>query len=148
MSEWISIKKTTPKEEGEYLCCFDDGFVATASYRDNDWNLWADSGEVIAWMPLPEPYNVKDDNEVNVGGNNISENELLSKFCRKEMKGINNLLDSIKRYYSIDSESFIKILVGSVKIEIPLTFSTILAIKYGLDHELKRIQKECDDLDQ
>ena len=53
---WISFKDAEPDKEGNYLVCFDDGFVATASYIDGDWELWADAGEVVAWMPLPKPY--------------------------------------------------------------------------------------------
>ena len=56
MLGWISIKDREPQDEGDYLVCFDDGFIATTSYVDNDWELWADAGEVVAWMPLPEPY--------------------------------------------------------------------------------------------
>lgn len=56
--EWIPFNKKEPKEEGLYLCCFDDGFITTVEYEDGDWNLWADSGEVVAWQPLPEPYEV------------------------------------------------------------------------------------------
>lgn len=39
------------------MVCMDDEFVATTDYtRDEGFGLWADSGEVVAWMPLPEPY--------------------------------------------------------------------------------------------
>lgn len=58
VGEWIPFNKKEPKEEGLYLCCFDDGFITTVEYEDGDWNLWADSGEVVAWQPLPEPYKV------------------------------------------------------------------------------------------
>lgn len=35
----------------------DDEFIATATYvKDEGFELWADSGEVIAWMPMPTPY--------------------------------------------------------------------------------------------
>ena len=56
VNEWIPFNKEEPKEEGLYLCCFDDGFITTVEYEDGDWNLWADSGEVVAWQTLPEPY--------------------------------------------------------------------------------------------
>lgn len=58
VGEWIPFNKKEPKEEGLYLCCFDDGFITTVEYEDGDWNLWADSGEVVAWQTLPEPYRV------------------------------------------------------------------------------------------
>lgn len=60
VGEWIPFNKKEPKEEGLYLCCFDDGFITTVEYEDGDWILWADSGEVVAWQPLPESYEVKD----------------------------------------------------------------------------------------
>lgn len=56
IGEWIPFNKKEPKEEGLYLCCFDDGFITTVEYEDGDWNLWADSGEVVAWQSLPEPF--------------------------------------------------------------------------------------------
>lgn len=59
VGEWIPFNKGEPKEEGLYLCYFDDGFITTVEYEDGDWNLWADSGEIIAWQPLPELYEVK-----------------------------------------------------------------------------------------
>lgn len=61
--EWIPFNKKEPKEEGLYLCCFDDGFITTVEYEDGDWNLWADSGEVVAWQPLPEPLVKEKQNE-------------------------------------------------------------------------------------
>lgn len=63
MNKWIPINKMHPIEDGIYLCCFDDDFIATVLYRDNDWELWADSGEVVAWMPLPKPYSRENDNK-------------------------------------------------------------------------------------
>ena len=37
--------------------CMDDEFVAIITYvKDEGFELWAYSGEIIAWMPLPEPY--------------------------------------------------------------------------------------------
>lgn len=58
---WIPVSKQLPElDEGGYayvMVCMDDEFVATTDYiRDEGFSLWAESGEVIAWMPLPEPY--------------------------------------------------------------------------------------------
>ena len=58
---WIPLADKEPTEEGEYLVTFDDGFVATTGYYDGDFELWADAGEPIAWMPLPEPYQPEED---------------------------------------------------------------------------------------
>lgn len=54
--KWIAVNEREPEEENNYLVSFDDGFIATVYYADNDWELWADAGEPIAWMPLPKPY--------------------------------------------------------------------------------------------
>ena len=61
LTGWIPVDEQLPKlDEDGYtyvMVCMDDGFVATTNYtRDEGFSLWADSGEVLAWMPLPEPY--------------------------------------------------------------------------------------------
>ena len=59
VDKWIPTQLfgvSLPREDGRYLVTFDDGFIATADYIEGEWELWADAGEVIAWMPLPEPY--------------------------------------------------------------------------------------------
>ena len=57
---WIPVSERLPDEEGEYTACFDDGYITTLTYGmvidRMDWELWADAGEVIAWMPLPEAH--------------------------------------------------------------------------------------------
>jgi len=54
---WIPVEERLPENEQDTLCCFDDGFMATATYMDEykDWELWQDAGNVTHWMPLPEP---------------------------------------------------------------------------------------------
>ena len=56
---WIPCSERLP-DEGEWLVCFDDGYITTVNYcmvvDRMDWELWLDAGEPIAWMPLPEPY--------------------------------------------------------------------------------------------
>ena len=54
-SQWIPIEKKLPKKGTYVLASFDDGFVSAVEFAD-DWELWADSGEVIAWQPLPKAY--------------------------------------------------------------------------------------------
>ena len=55
MNKWIDINDRLPEKDTDVLVCFDDGFMATVFFGE-DFDLWADSGEPIAWMPLPEPY--------------------------------------------------------------------------------------------
>lgn len=60
LTGWIPVEERLPKTEDGYahvMVSMDDGFVCTTDYTDDDgFELWADSGEVFAWMPLPEPY--------------------------------------------------------------------------------------------
>ena len=55
MSKWIDVNDRLPEKDTDVLVCFDDGFMAKVFFGE-DFDLWADSGEPIAWMPLPEPY--------------------------------------------------------------------------------------------
>ena len=62
--KWIPLNKNgyEPLFEGDYLLCLDDGYIASVYFDGSDWELWADSGEPVAWMPLPMPY--REDGEV------------------------------------------------------------------------------------
>lgn len=60
MGKWIPIEKRLPKEGECVLCTYADGRV------DIEFQRWKKTGiarrvgnvyfEVIAWMPLPKPY--------------------------------------------------------------------------------------------
>ncbi len=56
--KWIPLNKDgyEPFFKGDYLLCLDDGYITSVYFDGNDWELWADSGEPVAWMPLPESY--------------------------------------------------------------------------------------------
>lgn len=60
LTGWIPVEERLPKTEDGYahvMVSMDDGFVCTTDYIDTyGFELWLDSGEVLAWMPLPEPY--------------------------------------------------------------------------------------------
>ena len=62
MNKWIDINDRLPEKDTDVLVCFDDGFMATVFFGE-DFDLWADSGEPIAWMPLPEPYKLPEKKE-------------------------------------------------------------------------------------
>lgn len=56
---WVSVKERLPVVDKygdvNVIVCMDDGFIASATYdKNNGWELWADSGEVTHWMPLPD----------------------------------------------------------------------------------------------
>lgn len=61
VNEWIPVEERLPEVNWFYTVCFDDGFITTVEF-DGDWILWADATEVVAWMPLPEPYRTKNKN--------------------------------------------------------------------------------------
>lgn len=78
-SEWISIDKNVPTNGQRVLVCFNDGFILIGAYinyaedeEDKEESFWVFDGEedfnledaqVIAWMPLPEPYNAESEVE-------------------------------------------------------------------------------------
>lgn len=61
--QWIPCSEMMPEEETDVLICNSTGNIAisrgTYCTEESDW-IWYTSGwrfgEVIAWMPLPEPY--------------------------------------------------------------------------------------------
>lgn len=62
-TRWIPVSERVP-EEGEEVLCFLDSDEMAVLFRRNNWCYveWVDGGfatgsyDVIAWMPLPEPY--------------------------------------------------------------------------------------------
>ena len=56
-NKWIPTSERLPEVdkygEAYVLVCMDDEFIATTTYvKDEGFELWADSGEVIARMPF------------------------------------------------------------------------------------------------
>ena len=51
-TRWIPVSKRLPEEDNQYLICFYDGELELDYYCRGSFSY---SG-VIAWMPLPEPY--------------------------------------------------------------------------------------------
>lgn len=61
VGRWIPCSERLPEDIGKlYLVCFNDGYISSVEYDMDgdrvDWLLWQESGEVVAWMPLPEPW--------------------------------------------------------------------------------------------
>lgn len=71
--QWIPVNKELPKKDGEYLVTVGgDPDVDTAWFYYGHWipfcsiiNQFGCTVKVIAWMPLPEPYEEEEDNDRN-----------------------------------------------------------------------------------
>ena len=64
---WIPVEERLP-EDGTYLCTLDgelcgldEPFTGMCGIENGKWD---EEGCVIAWMPLPEPYQGKKENQV------------------------------------------------------------------------------------
>lgn len=62
--QWIPVTERLPEVDKygdiNVIVHMDDGFIYAATYdKNNGWELWADSGEVTHWMPLPQPPTAK-----------------------------------------------------------------------------------------
>ncbi|WP_407461650.1 DUF551 domain-containing protein [Methanobrevibacter sp.] len=61
-SSWIPVTERLPDKMGSYITTIDCGkygFATGQRYFFNDEIGWNDK-DVIAWMPLPEPYTKED----------------------------------------------------------------------------------------
>lgn len=62
--EWIELKNAQPKKYQDLIVCDANGIEYIATMDDLD-RFIASSGEkienVVAWMPAPKPYKVKND---------------------------------------------------------------------------------------
>lgn len=60
---WIPCAERTPTrndhKDGMVLVCYDTGLIRFGAYIDGEWV----TGEPIAWMPLPEPYEEEQDEQ-------------------------------------------------------------------------------------
>lgn len=71
--EWIPVSERLPKNSGNYLIAIADSNYTNGQYYKISWfypsnEEWSyRNAAVIAWMPLPEPYNAEseDGNENN-----------------------------------------------------------------------------------
>ena len=68
--QWIPVSERLPEKDGWYLCAVGSSYmpIRTMCYAPNEWrkddqNTWKDTYGyyvfnwfVVAWMPLPEPY--------------------------------------------------------------------------------------------
>lgn len=68
--EWIPVSERLPEMYDDVLICSEDGWIEVAhrwgtgdEFIDNDGASWTinegNDDDVLAWMPLPEPYKVE-----------------------------------------------------------------------------------------
>jgi hypothetical protein len=74
-NKWISVKEKLPKDDEWVLCQLDDEWYEENSmmvlYLTEGWNskIWVDGQmgtekyDVVAWMPLPKPYEKEEEEE-------------------------------------------------------------------------------------
>ena len=67
--KWIPISERLPEKNAEVLATTEwDCITIAEMFSNNDWficegNANAHTDEIIAWMPLPEPYKESEDKE-------------------------------------------------------------------------------------
>ena len=67
---WIPVSERLPEEGEEVLVTTEWGSITIGErYSANDYSIYdgavtADDDEIIAWMPLPEPYEPQESEEV------------------------------------------------------------------------------------
>ena len=56
---WIPCSERLPEEDGYYLVTMKlwvGSYVTTHAFRGGEWHLASDDCPVLAWQPLPAPY--------------------------------------------------------------------------------------------
>ena len=70
--KWIPCAEKLPKDGEQVLTCDKTGYMALLEQYRGHWNCFVDPDgylntnnemQVVAWMPLPEPYNAEEDTD-------------------------------------------------------------------------------------
>lgn len=63
--EWIPVTERLPKNPAQVLVTYSWGEVTVGEYWNNGEGWGIDGEEVLAWMPLPEPYKKGEEHETD-----------------------------------------------------------------------------------
>lgn len=109
-NKWIPVSEKVPEEFDEVLCCTDSDEIFIAKYLgkmndgtdcfDDDDGMMQE-GDLIAWMPLPEPYKADSEGrrmtEIVKKLKAIAQNQNISQ--RELAKRMNNTETSVRRWF-------------------------------------------------
>lgn len=58
VTNWIPVSERLPEEKGLYFVTTDGRYnnIVEVTFYNHTNNIWYIASEVIAWMPLPVPY--------------------------------------------------------------------------------------------
>ena len=69
VNQWIPGSERSPEEHVDVLCCFTShGKTRIRVSHRMDYNYWNEvgrTGDMVAWMPLPEPWKGGSKNEIH-----------------------------------------------------------------------------------
>lgn len=61
--KWISTKERMPEKDGGYLVVVEFQHILLVTYYDAENEHWGTANSVIAWKPLPKPYESEAEND-------------------------------------------------------------------------------------
>lgn len=174
---WIPVSERLPKHGQEVLGCEKDGFITRYRYDAEEPACWIDDheeffmmNEVIAWMPLPEPYSeekqagllsdVNHPSHYNLPGRKECIVEMLETFGVQKTKAFCELNAYKYRYragWKGDAEKdFAKadwyenyganLDAGNETPYLPNEVICKIATHYGAEHQILKAIEECGEL--
>lgn len=61
MNDWIPLSESIyPEDDEVVIVTIDDGTVTIVTYVEDEFH-YIGYGKIVAWMPLPSPYPIKED---------------------------------------------------------------------------------------
>ena len=54
--KWVPVEKGLPDKDGKYLVTTRGNYNDIIDIANYTKGIWHKANEIIAWMPLPEPY--------------------------------------------------------------------------------------------